>query len=261
MTCGIYQIKCITSNKIYIGSAVLIKRRWSDHKRLLARGIHYNKFLQSEWNKYGVEHFTFSILEETSRNERMSCEQKWLDQCFDNQKYCYNMQPFAGTCRGRIVSDETRKKISAANLGKSNTAAIKTFNVKLLSPDGKIYGPITNLEAFSKTHNLNSSSLWKIIKGFLKTCKGWRLLETPNDSILRKQKGQKISAAKFGTKRPDVFNRCAKEYKIWLVDPNGIEHFLDKGLAKFARENNLSTAKLSLLLLKKRKTHKGWKIK
>lgn len=261
MVCGIYQIKCIVSSRFYIGSAVNIYTRWTNHKRLLRQGKHYNKFLQAEWNKYGSTSFEFSVLEISEKDIRMECEQKWLNTLFDNQTQCYNMQPFAGTCRGRMVSKETRAKISKANLGKPNRAVAKTYNVILVSPLQETFGPITNIESFSKVHGLNSASVWKVIKGLQRTTKGWRLKETPDDSILLKLKGEKIRNSKAGVKRPDVFTRCARTYNVWLIDPEGEEHLLEKGLNAFARKHNLSISKLSLLIQQRRKTHKGWKLK
>ena len=61
---GIYQIKCKTNNKIYIGSSVNIKQRWKYHKWQLRAGKHDAKYMQNCWNKYGEEDFVFSILAE-----------------------------------------------------------------------------------------------------------------------------------------------------------------------------------------------------
>ena len=61
--CGIYMIKNIVNGKIYIGKAVDIYRRWKKHKTMLNNNKHYNKHLQSAWNKYGQENFKFSVIE------------------------------------------------------------------------------------------------------------------------------------------------------------------------------------------------------
>lgn len=60
---GIYKITCLVNNKSYIGQSTSIKRRWATHKRELASGIHYNRYLQNAYNKYGKDNFTYEILE------------------------------------------------------------------------------------------------------------------------------------------------------------------------------------------------------
>ncbi len=60
---GVYQIRCVPTGKIYIGSAVDLKARWDGHRRRLRRGVHHNAHLQYAWDKYGEASFEFSVLE------------------------------------------------------------------------------------------------------------------------------------------------------------------------------------------------------
>ena len=57
---GIYGIKNIINNKIYIGQTreSFIKRYWH-HRCLLNNNHHDNPHLQSAWNKYGSDNFIF----------------------------------------------------------------------------------------------------------------------------------------------------------------------------------------------------------
>jgi group I intron endonuclease len=87
---GVYQIKCIINNKIYIGSSMRIKERWSRHKSNLRRGYHSNKVLQRDWNNYGEENFEFSVLERCPIEKLHAYEQKYLDE----------LQPFLDNERG-----------------------------------------------------------------------------------------------------------------------------------------------------------------
>lgn len=50
-----------------------------------------------------------------------------------------------------------------------------TFDVKLMSPDGKIFGPIVNLKAFCQEHDLHRVSIRKLAKKEIKQTKGWVL--------------------------------------------------------------------------------------
>lgn len=77
---GIYQIKNIINNKIYIGSSKDIFRRWKEHKGLLNNKKHHSYRLQIDWNEYGESNFEFSILEVVSDiNKLLEIEQTWLD--------------------------------------------------------------------------------------------------------------------------------------------------------------------------------------
>ena len=50
---GIYQIRNIINNKIYIGQSLNIKTRFLQHKQALRKNRHPNQHLQNAWNKYG----------------------------------------------------------------------------------------------------------------------------------------------------------------------------------------------------------------
>lgn len=54
---GIYKITNSINNKIYIGSAINIYRRFVTHNHLLRNNKHFNSHLQSSWNKYKSENF------------------------------------------------------------------------------------------------------------------------------------------------------------------------------------------------------------
>lgn len=80
---GIYKIHCKGNGKIYIGSSVNIEHRWKVHLRKLRKGNHVNPHLQSSYNKYGEDSFSFSVLEALpdgcSSHEIRDKEQHYLD--------------------------------------------------------------------------------------------------------------------------------------------------------------------------------------
>ena len=61
---GIYQIKNLINNKIYIGSTINLKQRFNDHKKLLRHNKHPNNHLQSSWIKHGESNFVFELIEQ-----------------------------------------------------------------------------------------------------------------------------------------------------------------------------------------------------
>jgi group I intron endonuclease len=90
---GIYQIRNVISNKIYIGSSKDIYKRWKQHKTLLKSNRHHSPYLQNAWNKDGDKNFEFTILQVVDdENQLLDIEQEWLDKtkCY-NQEIGYNI--------------------------------------------------------------------------------------------------------------------------------------------------------------------------
>ena len=115
---GIYLILNTRSGKVYIGQSQDIRKRWSEHKRELNKGIHTNTHLQHAWNKYGAKAFKFKILERCEVVLLDSREQHFLD-IYIPQGLCYNIALDAKSSqRGRPLSDEAKRKLSIAFKGR-----------------------------------------------------------------------------------------------------------------------------------------------
>lgn len=127
-TSGIYIIKHIPSNKIYIGSANNFKLRFIKHRRLLRANCHHSSHLQNAYNKYKEEDFSFDILEETS--DLVNREQYYLDLYtpYDNS-IGYNISPTAYNNTGIVRSDTYKRN-------KADVHAKQWFIVE--APDGTI---------------------------------------------------------------------------------------------------------------------------
>jgi len=117
MIIGIYCITNIINGKSYIGKSVNIERRWVKHKSYLQTGIHPNSHLQSAWNKYGEDAFTFSIIEECTESILSDKEISYISM-FDSKLNGYNLTDGGEGVSGMVVSEETRQRMSDANKGK-----------------------------------------------------------------------------------------------------------------------------------------------
>lgn len=120
---GIYQIVNTVNGKLYIGSAVDVRRRWAAHRRLLVAGNHTNSYLQHAWNTYGADAFLFQLLEEVTDVARLiEREQVWIDttHCYE-RTLGYNLSPTAYSLQGYRFSDEQRARVSAALKGKTKS--------------------------------------------------------------------------------------------------------------------------------------------
>lgn len=90
--CGIYKIENLKNGKVYIGKSVNIFSRWKSHLFSLDNGSHYNINLQTDFSKYGVENFTFQVLEFTNKDNLDNREMYHIEQhCSANKEYGYNI--------------------------------------------------------------------------------------------------------------------------------------------------------------------------
>ena len=117
---GIYRITCAANGHMYFGSSWKLKKRLYDHRRLLIRGEHSNRCLQSDWNLYGSEAFEFKVLirHNLSRFKLLALENLFIHAYWDKQVCCYNSAQDARSSQGRAVSEATKAKISASLTGR-----------------------------------------------------------------------------------------------------------------------------------------------
>lgn len=107
---GVYLITCVSTGKIYVGSTVNIFERARSHIYALRKQQHRSKYLQHTFNKYGEGSLHFKVLATCPLEYCIKLEQWFMD----TLKPDFNHNPIAGTCAGRILTEEHRKNISAA---------------------------------------------------------------------------------------------------------------------------------------------------
>lgn len=114
-TFGVYQIKCLPTEKVYVGSTRRsFYARWYDWKFELRRGRCHNQHLQRAWSKHGEDNFVFSVLEICLEKDIIEeREQYWIDKL----KPEFNNRPNAGSNLGRKATREQRLKNSIAHKG------------------------------------------------------------------------------------------------------------------------------------------------
>ena len=76
---GVYVIRCIANNRLYIGSSSNLAVRLSRHFTMLRGGRHENKKLQRHYDKYGDAAFECDLLELAESGSLDEVEQKWID--------------------------------------------------------------------------------------------------------------------------------------------------------------------------------------
>lgn len=89
---GIYKITNVKNDKCYVGQAVNIAERWRQHiKRGLGAETPTRNKLYPAMKAYGVENFTFEIIEECSREQLNEREDYWQEY-FHAKDYGYSIK-------------------------------------------------------------------------------------------------------------------------------------------------------------------------
>lgn len=94
---GVYVIKCLSSEKIYVGSTTMtFLKRYRHHLTQLQNNNHKNSHLQNSYNKYGSDNFEFDILEICDKTFCLEQEQIWINEtnCID-KNIGFNINPLA----------------------------------------------------------------------------------------------------------------------------------------------------------------------
>lgn len=121
MKSGIYLIKNLVNNKLYVGKACYLRQRINNHKYLLRHKKHVNTYLQNAWNKYNEENFEFSIIEYCDTTCLADREYYWCNfYKVNDSNFGYNLM-IVGRKSYRH-SEETKEKIRKGNFGKKLTS-------------------------------------------------------------------------------------------------------------------------------------------
>ncbi len=269
-TSGVYEIRCITTGKFYIGSSVNLRARWNRHLVVLQRGEHHNYYLQQAWSKYGEKQFTFSVLEYSASNEVLVAEQKWIDRTrCTNRKVGFNISALAcapgsdlgftwegfidpggtpvtisnlhGYCRQHKLDFPSMHRLA---MGKSKLKSYKGWTHKnsirqrdyiktyegFIDPAGSPVPPITNLAAFCRENDLDNTHLLAVMRGRICSYRGW---------------------THINSRKPTI------KVHTGYINPEG-QRVQIINLVAFCKENGLQVMHMHDIRKGSRKSHKGW---
>lgn len=182
---GIYKIVNKINGMVYVGQTKeKFHRRFWLHQWKLRKGNHDNVHLQRAWNKYGEENFIFEIIEILPEEEIDEREKFWID-FYRKNTGCYSIQNggqpenlnqyISDEARkavgeknrqrmiGTKLSEETRKKMSAARKGKF----VKTKTQKITPEQAKIIKEML-IQGFTPKEIMNELNIgYKPINGII----------------------------------------------------------------------------------------------
>lgn len=196
---GIYRILNKVNGKCYIGSAVTVFGRLTQHKHQLRKGTHFNAHLQSAWVKYGEESFEFSLLEETKLDKDviLSRENFWIDHYRKINTGVYNKRLEASTSIGVRFSEEIKQKLSLAHMGHKRTAEanekIRQTQVRIVQQfdlEGNFIAEFPSMKDAASQLGIHRTAISMCISGKIKTTGGYKWKLAPGQT--RRQWKEKI---------------------------------------------------------------------
>lgn len=204
--CGIYYIKNIVNNNMYIGQSINIKTRFSCHKSALNKNSHYNEKLQEDFNKYGIESFEFGVLEKCNKEDLDELEQHYIKK-YNTIKSGYNNA--SGGLKGFKSSEETKLKVSLNHAdvsGENNPAYGKTIKQRM----GDNYDEwLKNIRMANKRFIGNQN--WKFVKN--RPMKPCVLYDVYGIEVKRYEKA-KDCAKDFGFTRAPIGKWIKEKYYL-----------------------------------------------
>jgi group I intron endonuclease len=118
--CGIYKITHKDSGKSYVGLSIDIVSRWKQHRSFAKHNG--RSAICNAIRKYGVESFSFEVLEECLPDDLEQKERFWIEKL---NTVCDGYNLTFGGESNKEVSFETRAKMSASQSGKKQSEETK----------------------------------------------------------------------------------------------------------------------------------------
>lgn len=219
---GVYQIVCLTTGKLYVGSSQNMHDRWKAHRSALRGNYHDNPRLQNAWNKYGETSFQFQIIEVTTVESTLDREQFYIDTLNVCDDRCgFNIALYAeASARGRRLSPEAIAKGIETRKGFRHSE--ETRQMMSERNKGRYFGPKDGSRFVSPWKGKNLPDEWRANQ----------------------------SAGQRGNRH------AAKQYIV--TSPQGVETAITS-LKRFCEEHGLLRECMSKVANGRQEHHQGWR--
>lgn len=248
---GIYKIENLINGKVYIGQSVHIKKRWREHIAILNFPLLqiYKRPLYQSFIKYGLENFSFNIIEQCSKdllNEREIYWIKYYNSCiYWPNSNGYNLT-IGGEGNTKITEQDIEDMITLWEEGKTTTqiskilgyssVTIKTYlkeccfsytieegkergkkqprggkEVNQYDKEGNFIRKFSSLKEASEINNIDYSTIKRAAKGEIYLAKG-------NFYIYADENQQEALNKRYNLYKMQIKNN--KNYKaVFQIDP------------------------------------------
>jgi group I intron endonuclease len=233
----IYKLVNLANDKCYVGSTAHFVKRQRDHIWCLKHNRHFARHLQRAWDKYGEDSFEFIILETVLKPEYLfDREQYWLTLLKPvynpslivnqrspgwyhseetRQKMSQDRKGRAFSL-GRVLSEATKKKIGDSNKGKIKSEETrKKLQLAMAGEKNPFYGKKHSPETveFLRQKGIKEGGHFK---------KGHKHLESSKEKIRQARLGKpgpviseegrkRLSEQKMGAKNPNYGKKLSEE--------------------------------------------------
>ncbi len=148
MESGIYIIKNVINNKVYVGSTKNFTKRWHQHLTKLRAKSHSSIKLQRSFDKHGENSFVFEIIEYVSYTKTVLMEREnYYISFYNSKKFGYNI---ADASFGDVLTNHPNKKDIIKRRMKSLADTKSRMSKEELSKTWGKFGKKNGM--FGKTH-------------------------------------------------------------------------------------------------------------
>ncbi len=143
MKCGIYKITNKINNKVYIGCSKNIEHRWIAHKSesIIDTNPQYNYSIHKAFRKYGLDNFSFEIIEILPENEIFEREKYWI-KYYDSYNKGYN----------ETLGGDTGPSMPGENNPNSKLTEEDVYNIRIKILEGAMLSEVYPLYANKISH-------------------------------------------------------------------------------------------------------------
>lgn len=276
MTCGIYMIQNKVNNKMYIGQAVDIERRWGDHRHGLANRCNENRHFINAWKSYEEENFEFTILLECEESDLNMYEEYYIFELMTyDHRVGYNKTYGGGSGR---PTEEVKRKISESKKGKQLSEEHKRkLSESRKGEKNPNYGNGDKIRG-EKNPNYGRHHSEEAKRKLSESQKGRHHSEETKRKMSESRKGEKsywygkhlseetkrkLSESKKGKHRSEEIKRKISENKskpVVQIDPitSKIVRVWESA-TEAGRQGGFTSTNISACCKGKLKTHKGYK--
>jgi len=241
MESGIYQIKNLINNKVYIGKSKSLKQRLNVHLSELRNNKHHSFHLQRSVNKYGIENFEYSILEYCDVENLSIKEDAYiLSYNSTSRQKGYNILKSEELTKLQS-NNATIRNLKFGNLDKARLKSIELRKKKVFqfTLTGNLLKEFNSIKEAEQELNIDGSSIVKCCKNKIKYMKGFVFSYTNIFNPKLKEYKNKIKVLNTNTNIETIYNSIPEFCKVNNInDPSVINQSIKN------RNGNYKTFKI-----------------